>query len=388
MSDAVEGAQGQPRPVNDRRSGVVGLLGWLLALLVVVVSAILLYLTVPACGIRLFGNTMIFPWCEPRIAALVSLETEQERRSALENQIHNAELALLDPNLCGPPVEEAAVTPPPEADEPSEDQAAICEPDQVFQPAEEVALVIDGSGSMRFAADIPEQLLQEYANVRREEDRLRSAGPSTNIFEQFSQVAALKTVIDRIEDIEQRMEQIPGSSRAEVARETLRRTVEGAPADLPIDLTIFVDCEDIVSESYGSDERPELLGRISRLTPQQGTPLADAMRIAARNLQGGDDPENPVTMVVISDGDDSCGGDPCAAARQIKAAKPGLIINLVDLSQNDKLRCVAEATGGKFRRGTGNVDELTQMMQESAGYRGAGQCRPAAVSDSDAANAE
>ena len=55
-------------------------------------------------------------------------------------------------------------------------------------------------------------------------------------------------------------------------------------------------------------------------------------------------------MVVVSDGGDTCGGDPCAAARAAKAVKPDLTINVIDLSggtDGGVLRCVADAGGGK-----------------------------------------
>lgn len=394
MSNTADPVSDRPEEQHHELPATAGLITWLLAGLIVLVSAILLYLTVPACGVRLLGNTVVFPWCEPRLAALDMLETEQERRAALKNQIHTAELALLDPDLCGPPVQPMpAPTPPEEMEAPAEeaeapveepepiaqDQTEICEPDQVFQPPEEVALVVDGSGSMRFAADIPDPLLQEYAQARRQLKSAQNSSPLGD-FQAMFRIVGLE---NQIVQIENRMDRVAGPSRAAVARDILTRTVQEAPAGLPIDLTIFTSCNNINSQSYTSNNRPELLQRISRLRPEEGTPLARSMRIAANNLEGGDDPNDPVTMVVISDGDDSCGGDPCAMARQIKEQKPGLIINLLDLSQNDELRCVAEATGGTFRRGSGDVAELTEILQESAGYSGAGQCRPATPSEED-----
>ncbi len=55
--------------------------------------------------------------------------------------------------------------------------------------------------------------------------------------------------------------------------------------------------------------------------------------------------------MVVSDGEETCRGDPCAAARALKAAKPRAIINVIDISGDGKgrqvIQCVAQATGGQ-----------------------------------------
>jgi hypothetical protein len=56
----------------------------------------------------------------------------------------------------------------------------------------------------------------------------------------------------------------------------------------------------------------------------------------------------PAIIVVVSDGDDSCSGDPCGTARALKARKPQLTINVVDIIGNGAGGCMARATGGKM----------------------------------------
>src|SRR3546814_5112498 len=56
-------------------------------------------------------------------------------------------------------------------------------------------------------------------------------------------------------------------------------------------------------------------------------------------------------IVVVSDGEETCHGDPCAAARALKAAKPNAIINVIDISGDGKgrqdIQGVAQATGNQ-----------------------------------------
>jgi hypothetical protein len=52
-------------------------------------------------------------------------------------------------------------------------------------------------------------------------------------------------------------------------------------------------------------------------------------------------------IVVVSDGQDSCGADPCSVARSLKAQKPKLTINVVDIVGDGYSNCLAQLTGGK-----------------------------------------
>nr|WP_319390339.1 hypothetical protein [uncultured Cohaesibacter sp.] len=49
-------------------------------------------------------------------------------------------------------------------------------------------------------------------------------------------------------------------------------------------------------------------------------------------------------IILVSDGKDTCDGDPCAAARQ----NADIEIDVVSLGGGDALACVANATGGKW----------------------------------------
>src|SRR3546814_8684092 len=101
---------------------------------------------------------------------------------------------------------------------------------------------------------------------------------------------------------------------------------------------------------YSDYERGQLMSEIGSLSPWDGTALARSIERAGNVVSN--DVES--VIVVVSDGEETCHGDPCAAARALKAAKPNAIINVIDISGDGKgrqvIQCVAQATGGKIGR--------------------------------------
>lgn len=54
-------------------------------------------------------------------------------------------------------------------------------------------------------------------------------------------------------------------------------------------------------------------------------------------------------IILITDGDETCGGDPCAFARNLVATRKDIIIDVVLVSSySNKLQCLSNATGGSF----------------------------------------
>jgi Mg-chelatase subunit ChlD len=110
-------------------------------------------------------------------------------------------------------------------------------------------------------------------------------------------------------------------------------------------MTVLRRCPNAESLGFFSpSERGRLLGSVNALQPTQGTPLAQGLRGAGQMVDG---VSREGVIVVISDGEDSCGGDPCGTARALKMQKPNLTINVVDIIGNGAGACMAAATGGR-----------------------------------------
>ena len=73
-------------------------------------------------------------------------------------------------------------------------------------------------------------------------------------------------------------------------------------------------------------------------------------------------------IILIADGADTCGVDPCQTAKVIHTANPRTIVNVIafDVSQEDqdKLKCIAENAEGKFYLAR-NENELRKSLDEA-----------------------
>ena len=98
------------------------------------------------------------------------------------------------------------------------------------------------------------------------------------------------------------------------------------------------------------------------LQPDRGTPLARSIERAGNIVSA--DVES--TIVVVSDGEDTCGRDPCAAARAVKAKRPNVTINVIDVSGErgrSMVQCIAAATGGKVLTPNSSLDMKNKVQQ-------------------------
>jgi hypothetical protein len=97
--------------------------------------------------------------------------------------------------------------------------------------------------------------------------------------------------------------------------------------------------------------------------PRVSKPIAAALVEAAKNGAPG---ATTLDILVVTDGPDSCKANVCATAKTLKRAAPSFRVHVVGLDLKAKqalkpLRCVAEATGGKFFTAT-SAAEFKQSL--------------------------
>ena len=158
-----------------------------------------------------------------------------------------------------------------------------------------------------------------------------------------------------------------GASRLDAAKRAAEAMIRSLPAGVDVGLVDFGACGQVRRDKfYPTPQRGALIGEINALTPKRGTPLADAIRRAGAVASD----SAPSVLVIVSDGGDSCGGDPCAAARSVRAAKPNVTINVIDLSDTPTdrqvLQCIASAGGGRVLS-PGDPADMNRKMKEAAG---------------------
>lgn len=214
------------------------------------------------------------------------------------------------------PAEPARETPPPA-------QAKACPAPRQPWEAPEVVFALDASGSMGFPYGLSDQ---EEASILA---GLRRGDPSA--------VARAQQIYGTR----------PGDRRIDHAKGAMNTAVDRLPGDVDAGLVVFGECRSTDNfHFFKPGERGRLKGIVQGIQPRQGTPLARGIERAANMMEAGD-PKRPAVIVVLSDGHDSCGGDPCATARALKQRKPGLVINVVQVTNGESASCLARETGGK-----------------------------------------
>jgi Ca-activated chloride channel family protein len=98
-----------------------------------------------------------------------------------------------------------------------------------------------------------------------------------------------------------------------------------------------------------------IMRTVNALTPGGRTPLASAVEQAATVL---DYKQKPGVIVVVTDGEETCGGAPCDLGKQLHAAAKQLTIHVIGYRVKDfswtgeqsilDVRCLAEQNGGLY----------------------------------------
>ena len=164
---------------------------------------------------------------------------------------------------------------------------------------------------------------------------------------------------------------IDGQPKIVVAREAMSDLVGQLPADARAGLVAYGhnrkgDCSDIETlRPLGALDREGLVGQINALSPKGKTPITATIRHAVREIRA---LEDPVSVVLISDGLESCGGDPCAAVREARDAGVDFRMHVVgfDLGEADtsQLQCMAEAADGHYYAAK-NASELAEALSKA-----------------------
>ncbi|NQW03597.1 MAG: VWA domain-containing protein [Acidobacteria bacterium] len=154
--------------------------------------------------------------------------------------------------------------------------------------------------------------------------------------------------------------QVGGRAKIELAREALTQALGTFPADIPIGLRVYghrigvddkaagcTDTERMLVPAPGN--ATEIVARANALAPKGHTPIARSLQEAGADLQR----EGVAGVIVLlSDGVESCGGDPEAVARQLRASGLEVVIHTVGLGVNAvdaaALAALATAGGGQY----------------------------------------
>ncbi|MEO0670029.1 MAG: VWA domain-containing protein [Pseudomonadota bacterium] len=164
--------------------------------------------------------------------------------------------------------------------------------------------------------------------------------------------------------------QIDGVNKIVIARDVVRESLAGATLTQSVGLMAYGhtrkgDCSDIaVLVPPARDQIGAVAAAVGDINPKGKTPLTDAVRQAAATLRH---TENPATVVLVTDGIETCNADPCALARELEQTGVDFTAHVVGfgLSRTDgaAVSCLAEETGGRYIKAD-NAGELSDALSD------------------------
>jgi Ca-activated chloride channel family protein len=163
--------------------------------------------------------------------------------------------------------------------------------------------------------------------------------------------------------------QIEGENKIVIARRVLGDLVDGLPAASEVGLIAYGhrrdgDCDDIETVAgLGPLDKAALKATVGALNPKGKTPITKSVQAAFAELAGR---REGATVILVSDGLETCGGDPCAAVKAAKGAGVRFVLHVVgfDVAGEDvsQLECAAQAGGGTFLSAE-NAGELGEALE-------------------------
>jgi len=154
-------------------------------------------------------------------------------------------------------------------------------------------------------------------------------------------------------------ERVSGQTKIKIAKSALNTVVNRLPSSAQVGLRVYgatvfdksdagacTDSQLVVP--IGTDNRDALRAEIKKYQPYGETPISYSLKQAAKDLG----PDGRRTIVLVSDGEETCRADPCDTAAAIAKQGIDLKIDVIGLGVRGKarsqLRCVAKRGNGTY----------------------------------------
>jgi len=137
---------------------------------------------------------------------------------------------------------------------------------------------------------------------------------------------------------------------------------------------LFNQCDNIeVNLPPTPNAATKIMASVQSLVPAGGTPLTRAVEQAAEVI---DFERQPGVIVLLTDGEDTCGGSPCHIGKELHAAAAQLTVHVIGLRVKGlswtgeanivEAQCLAEHNGGLYLTPE-NTDDLIEALEKTLG---------------------
>lgn len=163
--------------------------------------------------------------------------------------------------------------------------------------------------------------------------------------------------------------QIDGVAKITIAQQVIGDLLQSLPVEQELGLTLYGhrrkgDCSDIETPILpDGDQRAAIADAVNAIKPKGKTPLSAAVIAAAEALKYS---EERATVILVSDGRETCDFDPCDVGRQLEETGVDFTAHVIGFDVSDpadraELQCLADQTGGTFTTAS-NASELAQAL--------------------------
>ncbi|OGI18712.1 MAG: hypothetical protein A3B68_03460 [Candidatus Melainabacteria bacterium RIFCSPHIGHO2_02_FULL_34_12] len=173
-------------------------------------------------------------------------------------------------------------------------------------------------------------------------------------------------------------DKINGETKIHIAKRVLEDVLLKATSDINLGLRVYglsqpannpyFDCSDSkLLVVPGTNNRRSIVSEIQKILPRGLTPITYSLSQAVQDLRPY---KGEKSILLISDGLETCGGDPCQLAQTLVTSNIDLKIDVVGFGVKDdweaqqQLMCVALSTNGKYYSAD-SAEQLTQGLTES-----------------------
>ncbi len=164
--------------------------------------------------------------------------------------------------------------------------------------------------------------------------------------------------------------QLDGKTKIEIAKKTLANLVTNWDENKHLGLLAYGhrkkgDCNDIETlVPVGKVNKSGMISTVNKINPKGKTPISASIRMAADELKF---TEDNATVILISDGKETCNADPCATAAELEKLGVNFTAHVigfgVDKQTSEQLKCIAANTGGKYFPAD-NAEQLNDALKK------------------------
>jgi len=163
---------------------------------------------------------------------------------------------------------------------------------------------------------------------------------------------------------------LENKDKISIAKEVMTNLIKELPEGVSVGLEVYGhrrkgDCKDIeVLVPVGKGDKATLIQQIQSIQPKGETPITNSLEMAGELLK---ETEGETTVVLVSDGKETCKGDPCALVKALKEQGIHVTVHVVGFGvtneEKQQLACIAEAGGGKYFTAQ-NANQLKGALTE------------------------